>query len=163
MQELLWKYAEGNCSQAEKAKVERLVANDANLQFELESILEVQTHLTSMEAHSPSIRFTQNVMDQIPEGYFTIAEEPLIKPIWMKVFIGLIAASFAAILFIPKSSTAASSKLPYQESFTQFINSFVAGLPSMTVQFSAMVILSLALLLVIDKMMLKRVRGFLLV
>ena len=67
--ELLWKYAEGECSAREKAAVEARLASDADFREELDMILELQSTLTTMQPEQPSMRFTQNVMESLPKIY----------------------------------------------------------------------------------------------
>ncbi len=161
--ELLWKYAEGNCTPDEKVAVERMIASDPLLRKELEIMLDVQSNLAGMEAQSPSLHFTQNVIDALPELYANKEIEPLVKPIWMKVFVGAMVAIFAVIISIPKSSGTSTISLPYLEEITNFINNTVSHLPSMTIQFSILILLSLAMLVFFDKMMIKRVRGLMMI
>ena len=165
-QELFWKYAEGLCDLHETAQVEKLLANDPSLQTDLDSILEAQSALVNIVPEAPSMRFTKNVMEVLPDVYPTeIVAEPLIRPVFKKVFWMALAASLAAVFLLPKTGQSASVGLiaPYIEQLNAGILSTISQVPNMVVQYFILTLLSITLLMVLDKMFLKKVRVLFLV
>ena len=163
-QELLWKYAEGRCAPSELIQIEKKLADDPVLQKELDQVLEVQSVLISMEPDAPSMRFTQNVMDALPAIYPSEVTEPLIGSIWKKIFWVALGALAAAIFFLPRSSQPSSDLLaPYLEPITSDISNAFGQVPTVTLQYFVLTLLSIALLALVDKLFLKKVRGLMLV
>ncbi len=101
--ELLWKYAEGECNAQEQAAVEARLASDADFREELDMILELQSTLTSIEPEQPSMRFTQNVMESLPKIYAPAPVEPLVSPVWTKIFWAAVAVCFTGLLIWGKN------------------------------------------------------------
>jgi len=72
MEEQLWSYIDGTVSEEEKSFIERLVATNAEWKDKYRELLEVHDLLNNnLELDEPSMRFTQNVMDEI--GKYQIA------------------------------------------------------------------------------------------
>lgn len=65
IEEQLWSYIDGNCSNAEKIEIEAKIA--ANLQYSniYKELLLVHDELSSLELDEPSMSFTRNVMEQV--------------------------------------------------------------------------------------------------
>lgn len=163
-QELLWKYAEGNCSPAELAAVEKLIASDPSLQTELDNILEVQSVLMTMESEAPSLRFTQNVLDALPEIYPSEVVEPLVKPIWKKAFWLAVAALIIGVTLMPHSVSPTESVLsPYIDQVMGGINQAVGQVPNVVMQYFVLTLLSVGLLMLMDKIFMKKGHGVLMV
>jgi len=161
MQEILWKYAAGKCSPEEKAKTETYLADHPAIQVELDAMIEVESLLSDMEATSPSLRFSENVMSNLPDVYAIEEMEPLVKPIWAKIFLAAIGTFFLAIFLIPKNPGAETPDLPYLDHFMQLINSEISLLPAPTVQLSVLIALSLATLVILDNFILRKKQGML--
>lgn len=161
-QELLWKYAEGQCTSIESNNIEKLLANDPTLQSELNSILEVQSVLVGIEPNMPSMRFTKNVMDALPDIYPSEAIEPLVRPIFKKIFWITLAASIGAIFLLPKTGQPSSggTVLPYVEQLNTGILSAVSQVPDIVMQYFILTLLATTLLVLVDKVFLKRVKVF---
>ena len=64
-EERLWNYIDGTATPAERSLVEDLLAKDAEWKAAYGQLLEIQAALHNAELESPSMRFTQNVMDEI--------------------------------------------------------------------------------------------------
>lgn len=71
IEERLWDYIDGTCSAAEKTFVEQLIATNAEWKAKYSELLEVHQLMDKIELEQPSLRFTQNVMEEI--GKFQIA------------------------------------------------------------------------------------------
>ena len=163
-QQLFWKYAEGTCNPAETAAVEKQLADNPSLQIELDSILEVQSVLVSMEAEAPSMRFTQNVMDALPAIYPNEVADPLVKPVWKKVFWIAVAILIAGLFLVPRSSQPKGDLLsPYMDQVTSGISNILGQIPGTVMQYFVLTLLSVGLLMILDKVFLKRVRGLIMI
>ena len=72
MEEQLWNYIDGTVSEEEKTFIAQLVASNAEWKDKYRELLEVHDLLNNnLELDEPSMRFTQNVMDEI--GKYQIA------------------------------------------------------------------------------------------
>jgi len=72
MEEQLWNYIDGTVSEEEKSFIAQLVATNAEWKDKYRELLEVHDLLNNnLELDEPSMRFTQNVMDEI--GKYQIA------------------------------------------------------------------------------------------
>lgn len=63
---LLWKYIDGDCSPEELALVEKMLAEDQGLRQHFERMQALHGDLLNMDLEQPSMRFTTNIMDQLP-------------------------------------------------------------------------------------------------
>ncbi len=64
-EERLWSYIDGTATAAERTVIEKLIAQNAEWKASYAQLLDIQEALHSAELESPSMRFTQNVMDEI--------------------------------------------------------------------------------------------------
>lgn len=151
-QELLWKYAEGEYTPEEKAAVEALLAGNETLREEFEMIQEMQATLASMEPQQPSMRFTQNVMEALPKIYSPAAEEPLVMPVWKKIFWGAVAATFGGVLIFGKfSGVRHAPAQPYVNDFNRELDAILNIVPNDLVTYFVMLLLVAGTLTIIDK------------
>jgi anti-sigma factor RsiW len=66
MEEQLWNYIDGACSASEKSFIEQLLETNQEWRSKYKELLEVhQLMQGSIELDEPSLRFTQNVMEEI--------------------------------------------------------------------------------------------------
>ncbi len=156
-QELMWNYAEGKCSPAEMAALEKLLSDDPTQQMELDQILRLQAELLSLQPDAPSMRFTRNVLDALPDIYPSEATDPLINPVWKKVFWLALAAMIAAVVLWPRSSHSSGSRL--SSAVDQAVGSLhqLTGLvPDTVMQYFVLTLLSAGLLMLMDKIFLRK-------
>lgn len=152
--ELLWKYAEGQCSAQEKAAVETQLAADARLRDELRLIRELHAVLTNLEPDEPSMRFTQNVMESLPKIYTPAPVEPLVSPVWTKIFWTTVAVCFTSLLFWGKNSgTARLHPVPYVDDISQGLSSILKAVPSEMMGYVVLLLVVVATLLIVDKVL----------
>jgi len=80
----LWEYIDGISTADEKSVIEQLLKNDAEWKAKYKELLEIQSLLKSSELDAPSMRFTQNVMDEISKLHIAPAAKKYInqKIIW---------------------------------------------------------------------------------
>jgi anti-sigma factor RsiW len=65
MEERLWDYIDGFCSDAERNAIGDLIAADPEWQDKYRELLEWQAAMGATELDAPSLRFTRNVMEEI--------------------------------------------------------------------------------------------------
>ncbi len=164
IQELLWKYVEGNCSAAEGGNIEKQLADNPSLQKELDSILEVHSTLKGMDTDKPSMRFTQNVLDALPDIYGSGVIEPLVKPVWKKVFWLFLAALATGVYLLPRTSRPNGFTLTsYVDQVAEIVGNIVGQVPNMVLQYFVLTVLSIGLLMLMDKVFLRRIRSLMLI
>ena len=66
IEDRLWDYIDGSCTEAEKSAVEQLIATQQAWRAQYQALLDVhQAVHQSLELEAPSMRFSQNVMEEI--------------------------------------------------------------------------------------------------
>ncbi len=74
IEETLWQYIDGSLDSGKTAFVEQLLQSDDEWRSKYAELIEVQQLLqNSMELEQPSLRFTQNVMEEISRLYIAPA------------------------------------------------------------------------------------------
>jgi hypothetical protein len=71
MEERLWEYIDGLSTEEEKAAINRLLHTDPEWKGKYDEIMELQELLNSSSLDEPSMRFTQNVMEEISRLYIS--------------------------------------------------------------------------------------------
>ena len=80
MEDRLWEYIDGTCSAEEKSFIEQLVATNQEWRQKYKELLEVHQLMgSSLELEEPSMRFTQNVMEEIGKHYIAPAAKSYIN------------------------------------------------------------------------------------
>jgi hypothetical protein len=80
MDERLWDYIDGACSAEEKLFIEQLIAGNLEWKAKYEELLEVHALLGNhLELDEPSMRFTQNVMEEISKHHIAPAAKSYIN------------------------------------------------------------------------------------
>lgn len=161
-EDLLWKYAEGQCSPEESAQVEKLLTKEPRLKGELDLLMEVQSSLSQIETAGPSMRFTQNVMEALPPKlYPPLSVESLVGSIWKKIFAGSLAlCTLAAVFSLFGESTSGGSLItPYTAEAVDKVNGIVSAVPSAAAQFFVLTLLSIMTLVLVDKFFLRRTKA----
>src|SRR5256885_1418729 len=97
IEERLWEFIDGTSSADEKFAIEKLLHADPAIRQLYKEFLLMNTHLKTMELDEPSMRFTQNVMDQIapehtPKALVTKIDKRIINAIG-----GFFIASISAL------------------------------------------------------------------
>jgi hypothetical protein len=84
IEERLWDYIDGSCNQEEKTFIEQLIATNLEWKAKYKELLEVHQLMGSLELEQPSMRFTQNVMEEIGKYQIAPAAQSYInkKVIW---------------------------------------------------------------------------------
>jgi len=161
---LLWQYTDGTCSEEERQVVEKALAEDAEWQQAFQATQQVDKLLQERELEEPSMRFTQNVMDKLPQLYSRLAKEPLLQKRWWKWTLGTVSFLFAAVtLLIFSVNNALIPELPMARTTQSFIqDSTVAVLSQTSTIFWTLLLsasLSIVLLFWMDRYFKKQLRN----
>ncbi len=150
--ELIWKYLDGACTPEEKERVEKLKKEDAAFRAALLERQRLDQELEEQPLEQPSLRFAKNVMERLPELYQR-SIEPLVRPLWIKVFFGSLGALFLAyfvIVFQSLGQAAPQSQGPATRWADRFSDLF-ASLPPQTLSILAAVSLAYLGLVFLDR------------
>jgi len=80
MEERLWEYIDGACPADEKSFIEQLITDNREWKAKYDELLELQALLENhLELDEPSMRFTQNVMEEIGKHYIAPAAKSYIN------------------------------------------------------------------------------------
>ena len=86
MEEELWNYIDGTCSEGEQKAISVLIAQDEAYRRKYEELLSLDQQFSKMEMDEPSMAFTYNVMETIRADY---AQTPLKASINPKIIKGI--------------------------------------------------------------------------
>ena len=156
-EELLWKYIDGECSPEEAARVKRLMEENLSLKKEWAQRLKLHQELQQQEAEQPSMRFTRNVMDRLPELYRKLNISPLISPFWRKALSGVAGIFLLAYFALAFNviETAPPGSAPQYPEVDTFVNT-LTGLPMQVMSIVLALSLGFVLLSFADRKLKKR-------
>jgi len=109
VEEKLWNYIDGTCSEDEQKAIGILIAQDETYKRKYEELLALNREFSKMEMDEPSMAFTYNVMETIRAEY---AQQPLKAGINKRIIRGIAGffiLSILAMLIYALSSTHISS------------------------------------------------------
>jgi hypothetical protein len=86
LEERLWNYIDGTCSDEEKKAIKVLIAGDMACKSKYENLLALNQEFSKMELDEPSMAFTYNVMETIRAGH---AMQPLKAGINKRIVTGI--------------------------------------------------------------------------
>ncbi len=117
MEERLWDYIDGNANASEKAEISRLLYTDPEWKAKYDELVELQQLIHSSELEQPSMRFTQNVMEEISKLYIAPATKTYINKkiiygiggFFITMIVGLLVYSIAQVNW---SESGNSSAMP---------------------------------------------------
>ena len=113
MEERLWDYIDGTCSEQEKSFIQQLVETNLQWRAKYTELLEVhQLMQTSIELDEPSLRFRQNVMEEIAKHQIAPATKSYINKniirgigaFFIIMVLGFIISGFAQVNWSDASS-----------------------------------------------------------
>jgi magnesium-transporting ATPase (P-type) len=84
IEERLWEYIDGTCNEEEKTFIGQLIATNMEWRAKYHELLDVHQLMGNLELDQPSMRFTQNVMEDIGKHHIAPAAQSYInkKVIW---------------------------------------------------------------------------------
>ncbi|HEY4198392.1 MAG TPA: hypothetical protein VGM63_22780 [Mucilaginibacter sp.] len=109
VEEKLWNYIDGTCSEDEQKAIGILIAQDETYKSKYEELLALNQEFSKMELDEPSMAFTYNVMETIRAEH---AQQPLKAGINKRIIRGIAGffiLSILAMLIYALSSTHISS------------------------------------------------------
>src|SRR6201996_9687780 len=109
IEEKLWNYIDGTCSEEEKKAIDLLIAQDEVYRRKYEELLALNLEFSKMELDEPPMAFTYNVMETIRTEH---AQQPLKAGINKRIIRGIAGffiLSILALLIYALSSTHISS------------------------------------------------------
>lgn len=135
MEQRLWDYIDGISTAAEKTFIENLLATNAEWKAKYSELLEVHTLMNDhLQLDEPSMRFTQNVMEEIARYQIAPATRSYLnkKIIWgiagffIALLAGLIGFGFSQVQWngssngtnLPVDITAVDYSVLYNNQFT---------------------------------------------
>jgi anti-sigma factor RsiW len=109
IEEKLWNYIDGNCSDEEKKAIDILIAQDEVYRRKYEELLALNQEFSKMELDEPPMAFTYNVMESIRAEH---AQQPLkahINKRIIKGISGFFIVSIALLLIMAISNVRLTS------------------------------------------------------
>lgn len=107
-EEELWEYLDGQDDPRQKALLEERLRAEGALRRELALRRKLNERLNEMEPEQPSLRFTQNLMERLPQLYRRIQLKPLISPIWVKTYLVVFTLTVLSLFGFGLLSTTSS-------------------------------------------------------
>ena len=113
IEDRIWDYIDGNAGEAEKSFVEQLIETNLEWKAKYKELLEVhQLMQTSLELDQPSLRFRQNVMEEIAKYQIAPATKSYINKnivrgigaFFIVMLIGFFVSGFAQVNWSDASS-----------------------------------------------------------
>ena len=113
IEDRIWDYIDGNAGEAEKSFVEQLIETNLEWKAKYKELLEVhQLMQTSLELEQPSMRFRQNVMEEIAKDQIAPATKSYINKniirgigaFFIVMVIGFFVSGFAQVNWSDASS-----------------------------------------------------------
>src|ERR1700761_4690785 len=86
IEEKLWNYIDGSCSEEERKAIDILIAQDEVYRRKYEELLSFDQQISNMELDEPPMAFTYNVMEGIRAEY---AQQPLKSAINKRIIKGI--------------------------------------------------------------------------
>jgi hypothetical protein len=120
MEDTLWNYIDGTCTEAEKATVQQLIVNQSEWRQKHQELLDIHLLLNNhLDLEEPSMRFRQNIMESIAQYHVAPATKTYIDKkiiygigaFFLTMIAGLLIYVMAQINW--KSPEPASNTLPY--------------------------------------------------
>ena len=102
----VWDYIDGSCSEGEKSAIEQLIETNLDWRAKYKELLEVhQLMQNSLELDEPSLRFRQNVMEQIARYHIAPATKSYINKniiygiaaFFVTMVLGFLVSGFAQV------------------------------------------------------------------
>lgn len=131
IEERLWDYIDGSCSTEEKTFIDQLIASNEEWRSKYKELLEVHRLMGNIDLEHPSMRFTQNVMEEISKYQIAPAAKTYInkRVIWgigtffLLSIIGFLIYGFGQVNWTDASNSA-DSLLPdvSKVNFSGFFN-----------------------------------------
>jgi hypothetical protein len=133
MDERLWEYIDGACPAEEKLFIEQLITDNREWKAKYDELLELHALLENhLELDEPSMRFTQNVMEEIGKHYIAPAAKSYInkRVVWgiaaffILSILGFLIYGFAQINWSQSTGNSFIDKIDYSKlDYSKILNS----------------------------------------
>lgn len=127
-EEQLWNYIDGSCTEEEKEQIEHALPDNEELRLALAERMTLHQALQKIEAEEPSMRFVQNIMEQLPNISFTLPQlvPPKLRRGFLLAMTTLSAAIFLLVLNLPESATSPGTEsTPYVSQWVEWTTTVV--------------------------------------
>ncbi len=84
--DLIWRFIDGDCDEAELKVLLQRMAENAEFKQAVEERQQLDKAFGALELEQPSMRFTTNVMENLPVLYQQLPTQQLLGPTWVKAF-----------------------------------------------------------------------------
>ncbi len=98
--QLIWQYIDGECTEAERMELEALLKKDKKLQREVQEARQLHQQLQQLEPEQPSLRFSVNVMEQLPPLARRLWVEPFVPESVIRRFLAVMTGLFALFFIL---------------------------------------------------------------
>ena len=133
MEERLWEYIDGDSPAEEKLFIEQLITENSEWKAKYDELIGLHAMLENhLELDEPSMRFTQNVMEEIGKHYIAPAAKSYInkRVIWgiaaffILSIIGFLIYGFAQINWTQSTGTSVIDKINFNKlDYSKILNS----------------------------------------
>jgi hypothetical protein len=135
IEEILWKYIDGNCSPEEQKIVSTLIAEDESYRLKYLELVVLSNDLSEMELDEPSMAFTYNVMEGIRAEHALVPLKARVnKRIIMGIALFFSITLFTLLLFVLLTIKLPAHILPANSSLNFKIPDINSGKEKMVVQ-----------------------------
>ncbi|HKK76236.1 MAG TPA: hypothetical protein VJ953_14245 [Saprospiraceae bacterium] len=151
----VWTQLDGALNEKEQADFLQKLQEDPELSAAFAEAQQLEAHLKEVEADEPSMRFTANVLDQLPVLYKKVSVEPVLsqQSLWRGVLLLLasVLLSFTAALSGTGTGSGENSFIQWQSYLDKFM-----GLPSSALMIAALTGFCIVSVFAIDQVLKKR-------
>ena len=149
---MLWKYIDGDCSVQERRAIEAMLEEDPALANSLAMLQQIHHGMQLMDLEKPSLRFTQNVLEQLPEFVHRIEFKPLIQPVYMYVLTGILILG-TLLTALRLSGNPGAYEPAWSSTLEQQNSALTEFLAQGSIQYLVVFLISIVVLLVVDKLL----------
>lgn len=150
-----WAQLDGELNEKEQADFLRKLQEDPELSAAFAEAQQLEAHLKEVEADEPSMRFTANVLEQLPVLYKKVSVEPILsqQSLWRGILLifSSVLLSFTAALSGTGTSSGGNSFIQWQSYLDKFM-----GLPSSALLIAALTGFCIVSIFAIDQVLKKR-------
>ena len=156
--QLIWTYIENKCTIEEKNLIEGLLAENPSLNEDVQLRKALHIHLQESPLDEPSFNFASKVMDALPEPNYIVRHEPIVSPIYSRIFIGGIALLTISIIGLALNSKSTSNPVwvNYITDANKKVLEVFSFVPPYVAQLVVFITISSILLFALDQIIKKR-------
>ena len=157
-EEKLWEYLDGEIALSEQDAIETHLQKCNGCKDQLEELMLFDSEISNIVTAQPSMRFTKNVMELIEVELNPIVFRPLLRRVWRRFAAFGFATMFATLVFIALVFPS-EGQSPEVELVKSSIHDFFAATQNPMILNSALIIISLWTLYLVDRFLLSKNRS----